>query len=283
MLGLSNSLIGGSPPEIFSPTDLNKLVAWWDFTDTNTMYSDAGVTKITHGDDIYRIDNKAYTILGGTAALGTFLQQSTSTYRPNWHSTSKAIFSTNDFLKGTTSVGNIAANQFSSSTVNGVAMTVFYVVGSLGSATGDEYLLNISGANPSDRMSIYLDNDSSNDRWQWHHQDNGDRTNTLMNCGVNATDDVELYTVHLDSTSASSFYRNGDTSDGVTNGSADDHTIDLSVDDSDVGVMVGVGTGSNNTSYLNGHVREILVYKRALTANELSKVENFLLSKHGIS
>lgn len=282
MLGLSNSLISGIPPA-FSPVDISKLVGWWDFTDTSTMYSDAGATQITNGDDIYRIDNKAYTLLNSNAqALGTFLQQATSTNRPNWTQTNKAVFSTDDFLKATTSAGNVAVNQLSSSTVNGIAMTFFYVVTNIG-ATDDEYLLNINGANVNDRMSIYLDNDSSNDRWQWHHQDNGDRTNTLMNCGVNVTSNIELYTVHLDSTSASSFYRNGDTSDGVTNGSADNHTIDLTANDADIAVTVGTGTGTNVNKYLNGYVREILVYKRVLTANELSEVENFLLNKHGIS
>ena len=267
MLGLGNSITSGSAPASgFSPIDIAKLVGWWDFTDTKVMYSDAGSTEITNGDGIYRIDNKAYTLQSNdNTALGSFLQQGTSANMPSFHSSGYAVFSTNDFLKATTTIGNVAVNKLSDTTLNGIGMSVFYVVSELGSASADEYLLHITTASTSDRMSIYLDNNSSNDRWQWHHQDNTDRTNTLMNCGVNATANKELYTVHLDSTSASSFYRNGDTSDGVTNGSADNHNIDLSVNDTDVAVRIGVGAGSSSSNYLNGIVNEVIVSARALS------------------
>ena len=292
MLGLGNSLIGGSPPEIFSPININKLVGWWDFTDTSVMYSDAGSTEITHGDGIYRIDNKAYTLQNNTAtALGSFLQQATSANRPAFHSSGKATFATNDFLIANTAIGAVDTDKLSDTTLNGIDMTVFYVVSALGSASADEYLLHITGANTSDRMSIYLDNATvvvdgvtqNADRWQWHHQNNTARTNTLMNCGVNATESKELYTVHLDNASASSFYRNGDTSDGVTNGSADNHNIDLSTVDTDTAVRIGVGVDTSASNYLNGAVLEVIVYDIALSSDEITQVQDFLISKHSIS
>ena len=70
-------------------------------------------------------------------------------------------------------------------------------------------------------------------------------------CITNITNNKELWTVHLDSTSASSFYRNGDDSDGVTNGSADNHTIDLTANDVNIAVTVGSGTSANSSKYLN--------------------------------
>ena len=284
MLGLSNSLIGGSPPEIFSPINVNKLVAWWDFTDTSVMYSDAGSTEITHGDGLYRIDNKAYTLQSNAAtALGKYLQQATSANRPAFHSNGNAVFATNDFLIANTAIGAVDTDKLTDTTLNGIDMTIFYVVSELGSASADEYLLHITGASTSDRMSIYLDNNSSNDRWQWHHQNNTARTNTLMNCGVNATASKELYTVHLDNASASSFYRNGDTSDGVTNGSADNHNIDLSGIDTDIAVRIGVGVDTSASNYLNGAVHEVIVYDIALSSDEITQVQDFLISKHSIS
>lgn len=284
MLGLGNSLIGGSPPEIFSPININRLVGWWDFTDTSVMYSDAGSTEITHGDGIYRIDNKAYTLQSNdTTALGSFLQQVNSASQPAFHSEGKADFTANDFLIANTAIGAVDNNKLSDTTLNGIAMTVFYVVSELGSASADEYLLHITGADTLDRMSIYLDDNSSNDRWQWHHQNNTARTNTLMNCGVNATASKELYTVHLDNASASSFYRNGDTSDGVTNGSADNHNIDLSTIDTDTAIRIGVGVGDSSSNYLNGAVHEVIVYDIALSSDEITQVQDFLISKHSIS
>ena len=295
MLGLGNSITSGSVVVAsgFSPIDINKLVGWWDFTDTKVMYSDAGSTEITHGDAIYRIDNKAYTLQSNdNTALGSFLQQGTSANRPAWHSSGYAVFSANDFLKASKDTGNVAVNKLSDTTLNGIDMTVFYIVSELGSASADEYLLHITTANTADRMSIYLDNatevDSEGvtqnaDRWQWHHQNNTARTNTLMNCGVNATNSKELYTVHLDNASASSFYRNGDTSDGVTNGSADNHDIDLSVNNVNVAVRIGVGAAASAGNYLNGLVHEVIVYDRALSSDEITQVQDFLINKHSIS
>tara|TARA_R100000329_G_scaffold929_1_gene1815 strand:- start:12068 stop:12928 length:861 start_codon:yes stop_codon:yes gene_type:complete len=286
MLGLGNSITSGSVVAAsgFSPIDITKLVGWWDFTDTKVMYSDAGSTEITHGDAIYRIDNKAYTLQSNdNTALGSFLQQGTSGNRPAFHSSGYAVFSANDFLKASKDTGNVAVNKLSDTTLNGIDMTVFYVVSELGSASADEYLLHITTANTSDRMSIYLVDSGSSDRWRWHHQDNTDRTNTIMNVGVNATNSKELYTVHLDSTSASSFYRNGDTSDGVTNGSADNHDIDLSVNNVNVAVRIGVGAAASAGNYLNGLVHEVIVYDKALSSDEITQVQDFLINKHSIS
>lgn len=75
MLGLGNSITSGSAPASgFSPEQISTLVGWWDFTDTDTMFTDAGTTKVSSNDDkIYRINNKAYSLIGTPAnALGIF-------------------------------------------------------------------------------------------------------------------------------------------------------------------------------------------------------------------
>ena len=59
MLGLGNSItsISTSPPALV----LKDLVGWWDFTDTEEMFTDAGSAKVASNDDkIYRINKVEY-------------------------------------------------------------------------------------------------------------------------------------------------------------------------------------------------------------------------------
>ena len=76
MLGLSSGLIYSKYlTGISNPTDVNDLIGWWDFTDSSTMYTDAGSTNVSSsGQRIHRIDNKAYTLQNNTTnAIGKYL------------------------------------------------------------------------------------------------------------------------------------------------------------------------------------------------------------------
>ena len=92
MLGLSSGLIYDNPRYITKPTDVTGLIGWWDFTDSSTMYTDAGSTNVSSNDQkIYRIDNKAYTLQGNTTnAIGKYLQTipySGTPYGPTYKTT----------------------------------------------------------------------------------------------------------------------------------------------------------------------------------------------------
>lgn len=121
-------------------------------------------------------------------------------------------------------------------------------------------------------MSIYVKNDT-NDRWQFHLQNNTARTNSIINSGIDITTNKELWTVDLDGASSGSLYRDGDTSDGVTNGATDDHDIDLSPNDSDVKVVLGAKDGTS--LYLNAIVYEMVVFDAALSDADIALMENF--------
>lgn len=59
----------------WSPTDLASLVAWWDFSDATTLFTDAGTTPVaSDGDRIYRANDKS--------GNGFYQQQATSGNRP---------------------------------------------------------------------------------------------------------------------------------------------------------------------------------------------------------
>lgn len=59
----------------WAPTDLASLVAWWDFSDATTLFTDAGTTPVSaDGDAIYRVGDKS----GNTR----YVEQATAGNRP---------------------------------------------------------------------------------------------------------------------------------------------------------------------------------------------------------
>ena len=296
-LGLTNIVTTTSVPEEFSPEQVENLVGWWDFTDTDTMYTDAGSTKVSSNDDkIYRIDNKAYTLQGNdNAALGTFLQQGTESRRPLYKTAGigGALFDgSNDFLRATRVSGNVTTNVLSTTTLNGRAITAFYVVELPGTTvSGDEYLFNINGDDNSDstntRWSIYVNNadgelhDFTSDTWRSHHQDDDTRAHHRINSEVLLTTNKELWTVDLDGDSSGSLYRNGDTTAGVTDGSTGNLDLDFSANDNN-SIYAEIG-GRNGSNFINTLVYEIIVYDSKLEDADIASVEAYLTSKHSIS
>ena len=91
MLGLSTGLMyqgifgeaGLSPNEINDTTG-HTCLAWYDFTDATTMYTDAGSTNVSSdGDAIHRITNKSSA--SGGDRYTTYLQQPNgSAYKPKY-------------------------------------------------------------------------------------------------------------------------------------------------------------------------------------------------------
>ena len=92
MLGLSSGLMwegfisveaGLSPNEINDTTD-HTCLAWYDFTDETTMYTDAGSTNVSSDSDaIYRITNKSSA--SGGDRYTTYVQQPNgSAFRPKY-------------------------------------------------------------------------------------------------------------------------------------------------------------------------------------------------------
>ena len=285
-LGLTVAKSNSNTKGIDPTTIASKLIGWWDFTDRRTMYTDAGSTYALKADDkIYRIDNKAYTKQGNdTTALGKYLEQGTESKRPlvKERGNNQMYYAAFDgsaaqILAGTKVLGNVATNQFSASTLNGQAMSIIYVVkDNAASVSADEYLIHTCGSAVNDRMSVYVDN-STNDRWQWHDQNDSARTNTLANCGVNLTSNLEFWHLLLKTSGSTEFYRNGDSTDGITNGFSDNHQIDLSVNNNNV--FFGIG-GKTSAEYYTGNVYEIIIYDKSLTAAELRLLNEYLKKKY---
>tara|TARA_R110002020_G_scaffold144715_4_gene317818 strand:+ start:175 stop:1047 length:873 start_codon:yes stop_codon:yes gene_type:complete len=283
-LGRANVNTNSTGDERLSPTHYDDLVGWWDFTDLSTMYTDAGTTNVSLNDDpVYRIDNKAYTLQGNTInAIGTFLENSSSGNRPLYKTATGGVNfdGTDDLLRATKAAGNVDTNKLSDTIFTGAEITVFFVVQhDATSVSADEYLFNMTGADVTDNMSVYVDDNSSTDRWQWHHQDDFDRTHTILNCTKDLTAGKELWTINI--SASPRFYRNGDSSDGgstvTVNGSAgvfaNDNIVNLSENDTDI--QFNIGNGS-----LNGTVYEVLIYAGVMAGVNETRINNYLLHKH---
>ena len=56
-----------TPEMIFEPMAWGRLVAWYDFSDSSTMFTDPAITTAaSNGDSIRSVKNKAYDGLGAS-------------------------------------------------------------------------------------------------------------------------------------------------------------------------------------------------------------------------
>lgn len=98
--------------EGFLPTDIDGLIAWYDFSDADTLFTDAGVTKVENdGDAIYRVNDKS--------GNGYHANQATLSKRPlyktgiqNGLSVGRADFGSGQFLTTETMYHGITTNDF---------------------------------------------------------------------------------------------------------------------------------------------------------------------------
>ena len=292
MLGIGGTLSKRVRKPHFNPIAIKNLIAWFDFGDKKSMYTNGGTTNVSSDDDlVYRVDNKAYWMQNRTSnVMCRYVEQSGSSFRPLFKMVGTKRFvrfdGSDDSLFAKKDQGNVATNSMSSQTINGRAFTLFFVTAA-GSATvsNDETLINwTSNSVSADRMGVIVNNTVSNDRWEFNDVNASARTTTTVNCGQDLTTSTELWTLRMDSGSSNDLYRNGDTTDGVTNGAGDNHSIDLS-GNTNSQFTIGGQTASLSGVILpwRGDVYEIVMYNKILNNREVKEVERFLKSKHNIN
>ena len=293
MLGIGGTLSKRVRKPHFNPIAFKNLIAWFDFGDERSMYTDSGTTNVSSDDDlVYRVDNKAWTMQNRTDdVMCRYIQQAGGLFRPLFKKVSQNKFirfdGNDDSLYAQKDQGNVATNSMSSQTINGRALTLFFInANSIATVSADTYFMRwTSGQGSSeDMMAVHVDNTATNDRWQFTDKNVSARTTTTVNCGQNLTTNKELWTLRMDSEDSNDLYRNGDTADGITNGSGDNHNIDLS-GNTNTQFTVGGRDASllGVTSPWRGDSYEIIIYNRALSDREVNEVERYLKSKHNIN
>ena len=67
MLGIGGNLSKRVRKPHFNPVALKNLIAWFDFGDEKSMYTNGGTTNVSSDDDlVYRVDNKAWRMQNRT-------------------------------------------------------------------------------------------------------------------------------------------------------------------------------------------------------------------------
>ena len=286
MLGLSNSLSNLLAKENVVPKVATNLLAWWDFTDNTELFTDVeGTTNPSDGADIERINNKVFTsdafLSDRKKCLGSYLAQDDDNARkPHWDETNGCVdFDGSNVVYSNPSNGPIDTNKFSISSVDMDALTIFIVIKpDSASISQDERVIELHDSS-GNLVSLRLE--STDNHFELYTYNGAGRSDTTSDTSQDCTTDKQLWTLELDSTSACSVYRNGDTSNGITNGGSYDVTMDLTANNALNKIVIG-GT-SSATQTFNGGVYEALVFNEAMSDEEISLVEDWLINKHDIS
>ena len=261
-------------------------ILWIDFTDSRTVYVDDSATKITPGQTIQVVDNKAFDKRFGkssTLCIGSSLKQGDASKRPSFQAvggqnghTYARFDGNNDTLDATKSVGNVATNKLSDSRLDGQNMTVFWVAKNDSATPGRETLLQIAGHDVSDATNDPITIGTGSDNYYIFMGDASDKSgDTDVLSGRQATTNVEIWTFKFAGSSSAYMYANGDTSDGVTNVTTKDHVYSL--DANNEGCEIKLGSQS-----WNGDVYEVLIYPIALPDKEIKEIERRLKQKYNL-
>jgi len=260
-------------------------VVWIDFTDRRTVYSDDSGTLANTGDTIQFVDNKAFDKRFGrssTVCIGSGLKQQTSSRRPAFVTgvyglTAARFDGANDQLLGDKAVAAVATNRLSTSRLDGQDITVFWVAKNDSTTPGQENVLVFGSHDVTDGSSDPIQIGVQNNDYRIFMGDASDKSGDVnMNTNRQATTNVELWTVKFAGSSNAYMYANGDTSDGITNGTTKDHGYPLDVNNLDCSINIGAGTW-------DGDIYELLVYNTALPDKEIKEIERKLKQKYKIT
>jgi hypothetical protein len=193
-------------------------------------------------------------------------------------------------------VGNVYEDKLSSSSGMRLDNATIYFVTKCDIASpslpATEVFLHMSGDddnNDSNAMFIKMgkDVDSTADEQHVTFYTEGPETNgTGMEPSQAITTNTELWTIRLNEDS-SSFYKNANTSNGVTG-----HDIGIEgkmrwnrSDTESVYVSLGAQTNSTGSATINafdGNVYELIIVDTAVTDTENTAIENYLMTKYGL-
>ncbi len=238
--GLVNSGAGG-----FVPTQLATLGGWWDFSDINTLWKDAGRTNAVTAD--------ADTILGVTDKSGAGLHLSTATgpiYNVNirnGRSVSRYVDAVDDSLASASSLSAGARTLF----VVGICTTA--------GLAGPPSIFGFGG------NSNLFDNSGTN--WGWRLNQAGGAPTVISL----ATTAWQTLVVRENSTASADFYGNGGT---PTN-------IDPN-DELNNGTVFTLGKNPSGTSGA-WDIGEAIFYTSALSNANLNLVGNYLATRWNLT
>ena len=281
----------------FIPTDIGTgkvCVGWWDFTDDRYIYSGDGSVKIGDGVKIRRILNKAKELgTSGTVPLGHYLDMDSAGSQPTWtaggyNGHHYADFDgVNDFLVANQDIGNVETDVLSNTVIDHDAFTMFAVFApddatiSGTSSASDQTIFRINN-NVDSSIDLRIDN-ATTEYVTASHANGSSRNNTNVSSGVSNTAATQWWTFISNgdnTTTTSDFYKNGDTSVGVGNGTGVDGDMSLNSDHTTNMILIGASNTTPATEF-DGKIYEIIFFDALLNAHEIARMETYIKSKYG--
>ena len=270
-----------------------KLVGWWDFTDTSTLFKTVGGVNATAATDpIGQVLNKAHNTRWGRAGdngLGQYLYALT-TARPllgvdagngyfyaDFDGAAQEMTAISDQSKG-----GVALDKLTDSSITFAAFTMFAVFNPHDATiSADQFIFRILSDNASE-ITLYIHSDTT-DTIKGINANGATRTNKTVASGVTNATGTQLWTWvsncdHNGSTS--DIYKNKDTSTGAGNQPGNSGSVDLTGGSNDNRVSIG-GNGASSSEY-DGGVFEILFYNALLSDIEINTIERYLTKKYGL-
>tara|TARA_R100000700_G_scaffold32987_2_gene40588 strand:+ start:772 stop:1692 length:921 start_codon:yes stop_codon:yes gene_type:complete len=269
------------------------LTGWFDFNDGSTIFEDTGGTDAAEdGDNIARINNKAYDGLGASSAsINEFASQGTAGARPVWTAPSglNAGYATfaDDVLESSVLQGNASTGRMGGVNFNPQGFTFMAVV--KGNPTG------ITG--PAEPIFTFTDRTRSDSGLEYGASALGNdivfNFNTKMNTPfststVRPNTDVTCITLtggtSTSPTNSLKWYIDGDLENtDTTNYSA--FGRDLTQNDPSVGFNIGWCFSLNRsvTKGWNGRIYEIVMYDKCLSDYQRHQLHRYVGTKYDIS
>ena len=290
-LGLAAGIGGfnkNSLPHRFSPLSIGGCVAWYDFSDQRYLWEDIARTTNpqTDGRPVRLVDNKAFyhgALKGSTTCIGKAVSSSSVGGTPVLSLSTGAqrcvtFDGSDDFMQARPGVTQtqVSASLLSGTNLGMSNITVFFVIKS-DATTGDN---NTAPWSFKDDDTDMFACELQTNRWHMTSKQNSPRLTKQEDSNVALTSNIELWTMHMDSSTDSSFYRNGNTAHGFTDGDTTNGTINLDVNHVDVFFKVGCDPAEGD--FFDGNIYHIVIYKSALSAANITKVENYFKARYGV-
>jgi hypothetical protein len=262
------------------------------------MYTDAGSTNVSAGNEkIFRVDNKAYTKQSNsTNAIGKFVEQDESNKRSVYTKAGKMnqpYAQTGDANVGLTygfntvagldtgSDPDVSTDTLSDSSIALKRSTWFVVIACGATSIASEGVIFEIQNSSQDRFRIHQ-NASTNNIGSQTYQVSA-RTDDTTDSGITSTTSTEIWTFHYGNTvTAGKIYKNGNESGGITNGTIQNLTFDMSVDDAHVDIGVCSTHDVQGAKDFVGRVYEVIGYNGGLSDANRRDVENYLKFKYNV-
>lgn len=234
--------------------------------ETNIYTDVAGTTTATSdGDKI-----AAWGSFGNNKILFT---QSTENQRPVLK---KGVFGANSKDSLLFTATNLQFVWNDSKVFNSTTGAIFAVI-KYSSSSNNQYLLGMRGH--IDDLAYFGVGTSNTDNFQYFLQrdDFADGSSTALKGNVALNTNKSIILGYIQDGSGQDYYLNGSLST-ITTGTPDTNwTLQTVATRSSIGALYGASV----SAYYNGYLAELLVYESTLTVNQITDINNYLITKYG--